>query len=43
MAGDVITLPKIKSLSDGEDYRVEVKFTVEGNVMEAWGTLTGQE
>lgn len=43
VVGDVITLPKIHSLTDGEDYRVEVKFTVSGNVFEAWTALTGQQ
>jgi len=33
--GDVITLPTLKSLTDGHKYRVEIKFTVGGNVLEA--------
>ncbi len=34
--GDVITLPVIKSLTAGEVYRVEVKFTVSGNILETF-------
>ena len=39
VAGDVITLPVIKSLTDitsGHFYRVEVKFTSGGNVFECY-------
>lgn len=34
--GDVITLPVLKSLEAGKDYRVEVKFTAGGSVWEAY-------
>lgn len=34
--GDVITLPKMASLTLGTLYRVEVKFTVSSNVFEAF-------
>lgn len=39
---DVITLPAIKSLTAGQKYRVEVKFTVSGNTFEAWADLFGE-
>ena len=41
--GDVITLPKIADLVDGTHYRLEVKFTSSGNIIEAWAELIGQE
>lgn len=34
IAGDIITLPVLKSLTMGHVYRVEIKFTVGGNVEE---------
>jgi len=34
ISGDVITLPVLKSLTMGHVYRVEIKFTVGGNVEE---------
>jgi len=34
--GNVITLPKIKSLLSGYQYRVEVKFTIGVNIFEAY-------
>lgn len=40
--GDVITLPLIHSLADGAVYRVEVKFTVNSNVVETWFDIYGQ-
>ena len=36
VTGDVITLPTIKSLVMGHVYRVEIKFTAGGNVLEAY-------
>ena len=36
VASDVITLPALRSLTSGEDYRVEVKFVAEGNTWEAF-------
>jgi hypothetical protein len=33
---DVITLPLLQSLTAGHTYRVEVKFTVGGNIEEAY-------
>lgn len=34
--GNVITLPVIHSLTAGVIYRCEVKFTIDGNVLEAY-------
>ncbi len=34
--GDVITLPVLKSLTQGHQYRIEVKFTCSGNVFECF-------
>jgi len=36
VSGDVITLPILKSLTEGKRYRIEIKFTAGGNVFEAW-------
>jgi len=36
VSGDVITLPPLKSLTKGQIYRVEVKFTARGNVFECY-------
>ena len=36
VSGDVITLPALKLLKPGRSYRVEVKFTVSGNALEAF-------
>lgn len=35
-AGDVITLPKLKSLTVDHIYRIEVQFTIGGNLFECW-------
>lgn len=37
VSGDDITLPALKNLTEHHTYRVEVKFTIDGNVFEAWG------
>jgi hypothetical protein len=42
VSGDVITLPTLKSLTAGKRYRIEVKFTVDGQILEAWFLITGQ-
>jgi len=34
--GDVITLSKLKSLSKGKNYRVEVLFTIGTNILECY-------
>ena len=41
-SGDVITTPTILDLVDGAQYRLEIKFTVSGNVEETWGDLCGE-
>lgn len=40
--GDVITTPVVHSLTAGEKYRLEIKFTTGGNVVEAWAEVYGQ-
>lgn len=43
VAGQVITLPELKGLSDGVLYRVEVKFdTTAGNTLEAYAGVQGE-
>jgi len=39
---DVITLPAIHSCTAGTDYRVEVTFTISGNVFEAFAELKAE-
>jgi hypothetical protein len=34
--GDVITTPAVKSLTAGTRYRLEIKFTISGNVFETY-------
>lgn len=34
VSGNVITLPLLKSLTVGATYRIEVKYTLDGNVLE---------
>lgn len=41
-AGDVITLPVLKALTDGSRYRVEIKFSVSGNILECWFEVRGE-
>ena len=38
-SGDIITLPSIASCTSGNDYRVEVLFTISGNTFEAFAEL----
>lgn len=40
--GDVITLPVVSGLSAGTIYRVEVQFTISGNVMEAYAWIDAE-
>ena len=40
--GDIITLPVLKSLVEGVEYRIEMKFTCSGNVFESWATVFAQ-
>ncbi len=42
VSGDVITLPTLKSLTAGKQYRIEVKFTVSSNVLEAFFFIKAQ-
>jgi len=42
VAGDIITLPALKSLTAGHDYRVEVKWTYSGNVFECYFTVEAE-
>ena len=41
VSGDVITTPTVKSLVDGASYRLEIKFTIAGNIEEAWADING--
>ena len=41
-SGDIITLPPLKSLTAGQLYRVEVKFTTAGNVLEAYAYVQAE-
>lgn len=43
VAGDVITLPNVHSLTVGEEYRLEIAFTAGGIGWEAWTDLYGEE
>jgi len=42
VSGDDITTPVIHSLVNDTQYRLEVKFTISGNVFEAYAELYGQ-
>ena len=41
--GDVITLSPLKLLTDGKVYRVEVKFTSNGNVFESYCIINARQ
>ena len=43
-AGDVITLPTVKALSEGHRYRIEIQFTIAGAAtpFEAYAIIVGQ-
>ena len=43
VAGDVITLPALASLTAGEMYRVEVQFDTGGNTFECYFYVTGEQ
>lgn len=43
VAGNVITLSPLKFLTAGVLYRVEVKYTVSGNILESYFYVQGQE
>ena len=42
-SGDVITSPVIFGLVSGQQYRLEFKFTISGNVFEAYVIINGEE
>ena len=42
VVNDVITLPIIKALEPYHNYRVEIKFSAQGNVFEAYFDLFGE-
>lgn len=42
VAGDVITTPTILDLVADTQYRLEIKFTSGGNVLEAWAEMRGE-
>lgn len=42
VAGNVITLPPLTALTPGVEYRVEVKFTAGGNILEHYIRVMGQ-
>ena len=42
ISGDIITTPSVKSLTSGDKYRFEIKFTAGGNIYEPWATIYGQ-
>lgn len=42
VSDDVITTPVILDLTAEAQYRLEIKFTVSGNVLEAWADLRGE-
>lgn len=42
VAANVITLPALTALTAGTNYRVEVKFTIGGNVLEHFFNVSGQ-
>ena len=41
-SGDVITTPTISGLVAGIDYRIEIKFVIDGRTEEAWGIIKGR-
>jgi len=42
VSGNVITLPTIYNLTQGNTYRVEVKFTVNGRVLECYAYIDAE-
>lgn len=42
VSGNVITLSILKLLVDGTEYRVEVKYTISGNIFETYFTVFGR-
>jgi len=42
-AGDVVTTPVVSGLVAGHVYRLEVKFTIAGNVLECWVEIAAEQ
>ena len=42
-AGDIITTPVVHSLVEDSRYRLEIRFTIDGNISETWTDIYGQE
>lgn len=42
ISGDVITTPVVKSLTDDHTYRIEIKFTTGGKVLECFFLIKGR-
>jgi len=42
VSGDIITTPTVKSLTNGTDYRLEIKFTCSGSIFEPFANIRGQ-
>lgn len=42
VTGNVVTTPVIHSLASGQRYRLEVKVTIDGNVLEAYGFIQAE-
>lgn len=42
VAGDVITLPILKALTAGKTYRVEVQYTLSGNVLKTYFNVVAE-
>ena len=42
VSGDSIVTPIVKSLVAGESYRMEIKFTSNGNIFEAYTDIVGE-
>lgn len=40
--GDVVTTPTVKDLVADTKYRLEIQFTISGNVYETWAWINGQ-
>lgn len=43
VAGDVVTTPTVHGLTDGHLYRLEVQFTISGNVFEAYAEIQAEQ
>lgn len=43
VTGDIITLPKLQTLTAGYRYRLEVKFTCSGNIFECFVNVDAEE